>query len=141
MAKIQLFSVGTERWGVATDHVMTIAGWREPAALPHAPAPVLGVVSIQGRMLTVLDLAKLFGAEDKTNSTHILALRGDEQLALAITEPGEVTELSAAEKPNGTEHNLVARVITKDDVEIRILNVKELFGTAIHGRERRRRRF
>src|ERR1700682_6383956 len=85
---LQLFNAGRDRFAVFADEVMTIAEWREPARLPHAPAAVLGVVSIQGRMLTVLDLSQLLGQPHRSKtSSHILALRGDDQLALAIDKP------------------------------------------------------
>ena len=72
------------------NEVATVVSWRKPTPLPHPPAPILGVVSIQGRMLTVVDPAILF-AEDGGQSARssIVALRGDEQLALAVDEEGE----------------------------------------------------
>ena len=127
-----------------TDEVMTIADWREPAVLPHAPTAVLGVVSIQGRMLTVLDLSQLLEHPQASHGpSHILALRGDEQLALAIDGPGELTDVADADFEAALEANgkLISGVINHNGDEISILNVKELFATAIQGRERRRRRF
>jgi chemotaxis signal transduction protein len=114
--------------------------------LPHAPAAVLGVVSIQGRMLTVLDLSQLLEQSRLSQGpSHILALRGDEQLALAIDGPGETIELGDADA-NGdfateADGKLISRVLNYRGDEIKILNVNELFPTAIQGRERRRRRF
>lgn len=141
---LQIFSSGANQFAVFTDEVMTIAAWREPAALPHAPAAVLGVVSIHGRMLTVLDLSQLLEQPRRSQCpSHILALRGDEQLALAIDGPGEIIdnddeEFELTPVPGG---KLISRVINLNGDEISILNVKELFVTAIQGRERRRRRF
>jgi chemotaxis signal transduction protein len=129
---------------VFTDEVLTIAEWREPAPLPHAPAAVLGVVSIQGRMLTVLDLSQLLEQPPRSkNSSHILALRGDDQLALAIDKPSDTIahddgDFEVATKADGT---LIRGVIKHNGDEIKVLDVKELFPTAIQGRERRRRRF
>jgi len=141
---LQLFSAGPDRFAVFADEVMTIAEWREPAVLPHAPTAVLGVVSIQGRMLTVLDLSQLLEQPHRSkNSSHILALRGDDQLALAITKPGDTIahddgDLEAATEADG---KLIRRVIKHNGDEIKVLNLKELFPAAIQGRERRRRRF
>jgi chemotaxis signal transduction protein len=138
---LQVFSSGANQFAVFTDEVMTIAEWREPAVLPHAPAAVLGVVSIQGRMLTVLDLSQLLEQPRLSQGpSHILALRGDEQLALAIDGPRETIEhtFAAAPEVNG---KLISGIINYDGDEISILNVRELFATAIQGRERRRRRF
>lgn len=137
---LQTFSVGSDLFAVLADEVMTLAEWREPAVLPQAPASVLGVVSIQGRMLTVLNLSQLLEQQHAGARSHILALNGDEQLALAIDAPGEIIELGDVKIP--TENNkLIAGVIRRNGREIKILNLKELFPTAIQGRERRRRRF
>ena len=144
--KVQLFRAGAFPFGVFETEIATIAEWREPTPLPHAPESVLGVVSIQGRMLTVLDLEMLAGGEtDSDDGTYryILALRGDEQLALAISELGDTIELSNSESEGATENDerFVLRVLNRADQETRILNVTELFPAALQGRERRRRRF
>ncbi|MFN2498182.1 MAG: chemotaxis protein CheW [Pyrinomonadaceae bacterium] len=140
---LQIFSSGANQFAVFTDEVMTIAAWREPAALPHAPAAVLGVVSIHGRMLTVLDPSQLLEQPRRSQCpSHILALRGDEQLALAIDGQGEIIDNAEEfELTPELDGKLISRVINLNGDEISILNVKELFATAIQGRERRRRRF
>jgi chemotaxis signal transduction protein len=145
---LQLFSSGGTRYAVFAEEVMTITEWREPAVLPHAPASVLGVVSIHGRMLTVLDLSQLLESQRRAISpSHILALTGDEQLALAIDAPGEMIEIGAANAEGDSQQipdgsgKLISGMIDRNGDEIRILNVKELFPMAIQGRERRRRRF
>ena len=103
------------------------------------------VVSIQGRMLTVLDLVTLLdsrAASGDASRQRIIALRGDEQLGLAIEELCEKIDVGdgvADGPPEGDE--LVLGVFNRDDVPVSILNVKVLFLNAIHGRERRRRRF
>jgi chemotaxis signal transduction protein len=145
---LQIFSAGSDRFAVLADEVMTIAEWREPAVLPHAPAAVLGVVSIHGRMLTVLDLSQLLEPPQRSNDpSHILALRGDQQLALAIEGPGETIELGETEAVGDFEAvpeadgKLITGIIKHKGDEMKILNLKELFPTVIQGRERRRRRF
>ena len=87
----------------------------------------MGIVSLQGRMLTVLDLRKLTGAESTDNPPpqHVIALRGDEQLALAVD-----TVEGSIESPGDTNGS-----------PVEVLNVSELFPLAIQGRERRQRRF
>jgi chemotaxis signal transduction protein len=139
---LQLFSFGEAQFAVFAEDVMAITEWREPAALPHAPASVLGIVSIHGRMLTVLDLSQLLESPLRADRpTHILALNGDEQLALAIDAPGETFAIAAADSEDDPASGKLVSVINHNGDEIKILNVKELFPTAIQGRERRRRRF
>jgi purine-binding chemotaxis protein CheW len=144
---LQLLRAGSFQFGVFTDHIAAIAPWREPTPLPHAPKSVLGVVSIQGRMLTVMDLATLPGREaaasTNTAPRHLIALRGDEQLALAVDTVGETVELAGADVQPSRENveTFVVGVWHREGADICILDPKELFPTAIQGRERRRRRF
>ena len=142
---MQLMRAGSLQFGIVASEIAAIAPWREPAPLPQAPKSVLGVVSVHGRMLTVLDLASL--AQDSSATTtaaqQLVALRGDEQLALAVDELGETIEIEdAAIKPKRDNPEAFASgVLQRDGTDIYILNPKELFPTAIQGRERRRRRF
>lgn len=144
--KVQLFRAGPLHFGVSEEYVATLAQWREPTPLPHAPESVLGVVSIQGRMLTVLDLARLCGIDTVISDEsyrHIIALRGDEQLALAASALSDTVDFSSSNsgvRTNGIER-FVSCVFTHSGADARMLNVSELFAAALHGRERRRRRF
>lgn len=143
---LQLLRTDSFLFGIFTDDIATTVAWREPTPLPHAPKSVLGVVSIQGRILTVLDLATLSGRDVESSEAsprYLIALRGDEQLALAIETLGETIELAEGDfnEKRDTEEPLVLGVLHREGAEISILNPKELFSTAIQGRERRRRRF
>lgn len=144
--KVQLFRAGSFHFGIFTNDIAAIVAWREPTPLPHAAKSVLGVVSVQGRMLTVLDLATLTSHEATSSDApaqHLIALRGDEQLALAIETLGETIEIAEDDfnAKRETGEPLVLGVLHREGAETNILNPKELFPTAIQGRERRRRRF
>jgi purine-binding chemotaxis protein CheW len=141
---LQLCRAGSYLCGIFENEIATVVPWREPTPLPQAPATVLGVVSIQGRMLTVLNLAMLLdNSTAATEQSHILALRGDEQLALAVDAVADILETGdgLVEEAADSGERLVLRVIKHDGAEITVLNVKGLFPSAIQGRERRRRRF
>lgn len=146
---LQFVRAGSSQFGIFADEIATIAAWREPTPLPQAPKSVMGVVSVQGRMLTVLDLASLPVGETASHDApgnapkQLVALRGDEQLALAVDEVGETIEIANGEfeAKRETAGTLVLGVLQRDGAEIKILNPKELFPSAIQGRERRRRRF
>jgi purine-binding chemotaxis protein CheW len=144
--KLQVLYVGSLVLGVFEDEIATIAEWRRPTPLPHAPPPVLGVVSIQGRMLTVLDPLHLF-SETTTRlgfATGILvALRGDEQIALAIDHTGETLDLTMNDIQPAPDpaNRAVAGIFHYGDQLVNVIQVKGLFPAALRGRERRRRRF
>ena len=143
---LQLLQAGSFRFGIFADEIAAIAAWREPTPLPLAPKSVLGVVNIQGRMLTVLDLGMLPGCEEASTDAAaqlFVALRGDEQLAIAVDGLGETIELAdgCLETRQETKQTLFLGVLNREGTDLYILNPKELFPTAIQGRERRRRRF
>ena len=144
--KLQLLQVGHLQFGIFADEIAAIVEWREPAPLPHAPKAILGVVSFEGRMWTVMDAGTLIGREVGLRDAqvqYLIALRGDEQLALAIETLGENIEIAEADisaEPEAGEPPVLG-VLHREGAEINILNPEELFSTAIQGRDRRRRRF
>lgn len=146
ITRLRTFRAGTQRFGILEDEIATVAEWRLPAPLPHAPSAVLGVVSIQGRMLTVLDPAQLLDETSRQNGiswNSIVALQGDEQLALAVEQELGAIEVTGAtlEYPPSADNRVVRAVVCESDQTINIIEVKELFSTAMRGCERRRRRF
>src|SRR5215208_660998 len=76
-------------FAIYADECECVTPWAEPAPLPHAPAAVLGVAPVRGRMRTVLDPARLLEtsglSDERRAAAHafIVSLAGDEQLALA----------------------------------------------------------
>lgn len=109
--------IGSKRVAVFEDDVFTVAEWRQPTPLPFAPDAVLGIVAIESRMFTVLDIAKHLGVGPSAQRTQIVALRGPEQLALAVDD----SELA------------------QDEAEL--LDLSSLFSMVMKGQERRRRNF
>ena len=134
---------GSRKIGVFADEIEAIVDWRTPTPLPQAPKSVLGVVSIHGRMSTVLDIAALLGEEVGAAASSIAVLRGDEQLALAVDSADDTITITAEELQNTEtdERSVILGVVPRGDESITVLNVGELFPAAIRGHERRRRRF
>ncbi len=139
---LQIFRRGNIRFALLTDEIAAIAEWRQPTPLPQATPAVLGVVAVQGRMLTVLDPAILMEEPPTGSSTtnFIVALRGDEQLALLVDEKGE-TVPAEVNLQSAATNGAMRGVIKHQENEIGVLDRTKLFGLAIRGRERRQRRF
>ena len=139
---LQIFRRGNVLFAILTDEIAAIADWRQPTPLPKAPPAVLGVVAVAGRMLTVLDPAVLLEepAAGTDANNFIVALRGDEQLALLVDEKGETLPAELGLQSAAT-NGAMRGVIKHQEKAIGLLDTTKLFALAIRGRERRQRRF
>jgi chemotaxis signal transduction protein len=151
-----LFEAGARRFCLFADEAYSAVEWREPVPLPRAPQAILGVVSLRGRMFTVIDIGALFGdletgAKDESPAVQaphgfIIPLRGDEQLALtASAEPRAVETFldQLGPMPEAEGLRMAARALFRgEDEEASILlDPGKIFPLAMRGSERRRRRF
>ena len=135
-----MFRVDSLTLGLPDEMILAISEWTEPAPLPFAPPSVLGIVSTHGRMFTVVDAAVLLARRTATQSRSIVALRGDEQLALAVDELLETVSVKPGEVMSETETDLIQGTIRLNGKQVLLLDVNSLFAGIIRGRERRRRR-
>ena len=144
------FAAGNRCFAVFVDEVEGTAEAKRVAPLPHAPAAVLGITCVRGRMLTVLDPVALTTGtrvEWPLALPHVIGLRGDEQLGVAAESLGEAITVAAADIEGVVrdDADLAAHVIVgiarHGGQEITILNTGNLFMAATRRKERRRRRF
>lgn len=141
------FRAGGRTFAVFADEVEGTADLKQVAPLPHAPAAVLGVLCVRGRMLTTLDPWGLVtGARLVWPSVLpcVVALRGDEQLALAAESFGNTITVFDGDieaPPEETKYNALAGISRHGGEEISIFRVSSLFLAAFQRQERRRRRF
>ncbi len=143
---LRAFRRGSLRFAVREDEVNAVVEWREPAPLPRAPEAIRGVVSVHGRMLTVLDLLAMRpngSVEESTAPVLLVSLRGDEQLALAVDEVEGTIQFESSPRVSETKGagRATRTAFTHNGADIILVNVKELFHDAMQGRERRHRRF
>src|SRR6266849_3686281 len=120
-----------------------------PAVLPQAPQAILGVVCARGRMLTVLDPTVLLTGQAlrwPRTLPCVIALHGDEQLALAAQSYRDKITIEEADIDRHSESGADATGLLLGRVryggeEILVLDVNHLFASVMRQRERRRRRF
>lgn len=142
-----LLTVNDLTFAVFADDVEATSERIRPAALPNAPSAVLGVVSVRGRMMTTLDPLALNGGRGAIWPAElpvVIALRGDEQLALAadsLTDSITIasTDIELTEEIKGNP--AVLGIAQHGGKEIVVLDAANLFAAAVQRRERRRRRF
>ncbi len=138
---LRLARVGPLMIAVPETEIMNVVQWIEPTPLPFSSPKVLGVVSVQGRMFTVLDTASLLQVNPERPAS-IMALRGPEQLALAIDAASELIQIQVEEIRPATESvALIIGTVDKNEVTVHLLATQKLFPATLQGQERRRRRF
>jgi eukaryotic-like serine/threonine-protein kinase len=146
--ELMLAQAGAWHIGLFAEEVESVAPWCAPVPLPHAPPAVLGVVSVRGKMLTLIDPATLLGegsAEKKKNAApaFIIVLKGDEQLALAVNRVDGHLGIYLGEIVASTESanvNIARGTIQGAHGQTIVLDARELFAAAMQGAERRRQR-
>lgn len=142
-----LLRAGGLTFAVYAEECECVTPWAEPAPLPHAPAAVIGVVPVRGRMRTVLDPARLLESCGLTHEggtaahAFIASLAGDEQLALACEASAPYTlntddYLSPAASPAFPARGTFQR----GSETVHLLDPARLFEAAMRGTERRRQR-
>ena len=151
---------GGRAFAVYAEEAEGVAEGAEAFPLPHAPAAVLGVVCVRGRMYTLLDTAALLAAaptdtrpdaqadapppDARAGSPRFaVALSGDEQLALAADEIVGPLELPAADdapETPGLHPTPLRATLEHGGAPLHLLDPARLFDAAMQGTERRRRR-
>ena len=139
---VRLVQINSRTLGVPNEQVASIAEWSQPSPLPFAPESVLGIVCIDGRMMTVIDLGALLdptALRQPDNRRHIVALRGDEQLALAVDAIKDTIELTKKDFAESREVCFLCGSVTYDGLDVHLVDISQLFAAVIQGRERRQR--
>jgi chemotaxis signal transduction protein len=142
--RLGLLHIDSLTLGVFEEQVIAVNEWSEPTPLPFSPGAVLGIVCVEGRMFTVLDIGGLLGtAAISARRPLIVALRGEEQFAMAVDswEPSLQVSSSDIETIEESSSRLICRIVKLEDEQIPLLETSELFSEVIQGRDRRRRRF
>lgn len=154
---------GARLFAVFAEEVEATASDLTPTPLPFAPHAVLGVVSLRGRIRTVVDPLRLTDA-DADAATHVasrdtvsadsdpsspsqtstrlfVAFTGDEQLALACDGAEGLIEVAPAKlkAPPGSDSHVLG-TIEHRGLTVTLLDPARLFDTAVRGIERRRKR-
>jgi chemotaxis signal transduction protein len=133
MAAYVRLTVAAEAYAVPVEHALEIADLGEVTALPGAPPEILGVRSLRGRLLPVVDLAALLGISRTVPPARLLVTEAaGQQAGFAIDEVTAVGEL--AEATEETRSALLAGAILADGELIGVLDVPGVFAAIEQGR-------
>jgi purine-binding chemotaxis protein CheW len=75
-ALVVQFVIGDETYAVACSELVEVARLRDCVRLPGAPAFVRGIAHVRGRILTVVDLPRMFGRTREIGSGAVLIVIG-----------------------------------------------------------------
>lgn len=77
--EIVLFTMAHERYGMETRHIREVYPLRELTPIPCAPSHLMGIVTIRGQVLPLIDLKKLFGLPEKglSDTNRVLVMHGN----------------------------------------------------------------
>lgn len=139
-----LMSAGGRAFAVYAEEVESVAEATHTAPLPFAPPAVVGVASVRGRARTVIDPSALASdATDTSRTPHIfvVALKGDEQLALAAERVEPAVEVAPSDIQTGAAGQPHALGLVRlEELTAILLDPAAIFESAMRGTERRRKR-
>ena len=145
-----VFQTGRQLFAVPASDVAGTAERKVSARLPFAPAAILGVISWQGRMSTVIDPLAFTNqrvSEPPQEIPLVVIIRGDEQLALAADRREDTLTVRAGEIRSRESSDSLAKAasaiagsVQRADREVLVLDPQKLFAAAMSRSERRRRR-
>jgi purine-binding chemotaxis protein CheW len=79
------FLLACERYGIESSYVREVYPLRELAAVPGAPSFVLGVTSVRGQILPVMDIKRFFDLPDQgLSDLNKVIIVGSEAMELGI---------------------------------------------------------
>lgn len=139
--QLVVFSIGKELYGVGIDAVHEIVKVPEVTEVPDAPAILLGVINLRGKIIPVVDLRRRLrlASAERTKSSRVLITENEGRLVgLLVDAVSEVLKLppETVEAPPemissiGVEYitgvaKIEARLIILLDLK-RILNIEDM---------------
>lgn len=102
--------------------------------VPRAPPPVVGVVNLRGRVVTVVDFARLLEipAPTQTQRKLILLERGRRDLALSVTDVEGIETVEKVSTPARESRPAVRGVTRVKGVAVTVLDTDALDAAVTH---------
>jgi purine-binding chemotaxis protein CheW len=134
------FLLGNEEYAVPVDRVREVLTPREITPVPHTADYLVGVCSLRGTVMPVVDLNRRLGlaasTRDEKSRIIVVSLGQDDQVGLFVDRVrGVVRFLSSAVRPapetvaQGAGAELLKGIARKDDQLYILLDVEKAIGT------------
>ena len=129
------FRIGQALCGIDILKVQEINKLRDWTSVPHAPDYVLGILSIRGDIVTVMDLGKRLGLDGccvDENCRNIIVDSEDEYVGLLVDEIGDVETVnyeqlcSVPANSHGIQSKFIEAVLKTEEKLIAILDTEKL---------------
>jgi len=130
------FTVDGELYAVDVTLVQKVARKLAITPVPSAPCEVVGIANLKGRVVTVLSLSRILGAElpyyeDRYINTIVFksSSGNEDQMGLAVEKPGNLIDIEVSDiKPPpvtaGIEGNFCISGVTEvDNIFYRIIDI------------------
>ena len=128
-------SVGRESYSLPVANVREIAVVGDIAPLPGAPASVLGVLNLHGKVLPVIELADVLGVPASDRARRIVIAEDAGRLAgLAVFAVSGVEVMPEATEAAGSGHLTGAALV--DGALVGAIDVAAIFDAIQGGRAR-----
>lgn len=108
--ELLVMRAGGRDFAVFSDEAEAVAKWSAPTPLPHAPPSVLGVVSVRGRMRTVLDPSALLDEDYASARVEGAAHEEDE----AVRDAAARDEDEAVRDEDEATRETLSRVASRE---------------------------
>jgi chemotaxis signal transduction protein len=127
MATYVQMQVASEAYAIPVERVVEVARLGTVTAVPGSRPELLGVLSIRGHILPVVDLAQVLGISRPGPPSQLLvAESGGLEAGLAIDEVTEVAEMPEATAD--TESALLSGATLTDGTLVGVIDVPAVFG-------------
>lgn len=130
------FGLNGDPYAIAVERVREIVRLRPITEIPRVPPEILGVISLRGEVVEVLDLRRRFGLPpaEPTRATRIIVLHGDEgevtgMLVDSVTEVLRVDEEAIRPPPSG-ESAYVSALCARGSGFVSLMNLEKVLELA-----------
>jgi purine-binding chemotaxis protein CheW len=130
--ELLVFSLAGAAYALPIEHVREIVRPRALTPMPHVPPEILGVLSLRGEVLQVLDARRRVGLAsappDRASRVIVLASEGGGLTGLLVDGVREVLRVSASElrAPTNGEGGLIAALAPHGGSFVSVLDPERL---------------
>jgi purine-binding chemotaxis protein CheW len=141
-ARFLVFESAGRRYACSLDAVREIVSFRVGTRLPGAPAHVVGLINLRGRLLTVVDLAVFLGGRDageaRAAGSIVLVAAGTRVVGVLVDEVRDVRLIADDAVEQVTDatitHGAVRALARLDDGIAVVLDTDAIVGNILQER-------